>query len=134
MPATKKGTSVSKAVAKRVPTPKPVVVEQVCDICDEDWAEHPENPTVMDCLEILKTKRVKLALKDLQGLHACCGHGHSCCYHWHVHYTYPYQATYTNPVWTTNGTATSPQLNITNNIMDANTARSLAETVTSIFA
>lgn len=92
---------MTKAVSKRVPTPKPVVVEQVCSICDEDWAEHPEDATVMDCVEILKNKRgIKLSLADV-----CCGHGHNCCHshhHWHYWYQQPYQITYTQPVWVNN--------------------------------
>ena len=118
MPTTKKGMSMSKAVAKRIPTPKPVVVRQVCDVCDEDWAKHPANPTVMDCLEILKAKNAS---------HHC---SHYC---WHYHYTYPYQVTYTSPVWIGNDTiTTSPNIAISptamsNNTMDVATAQSLAQ-------
>lgn len=36
--------------------PKPVVVSQVCDVCGEDWNLHPESPTVLDCVEILKRR------------------------------------------------------------------------------
>lgn len=96
---------MSKALA--VPTPKPVVVEQVCSLCEEDWAEHPENATALDCIEILKAKRKPK-------VDACCGHHyHTCCHHfWHywsnsgtLTYQQPYQITYTTdtkPTWTIN--------------------------------
>jgi hypothetical protein len=38
------------------PKPEPVVVSEVCSICGEDWAKHPEKATVLDCVEILKRK------------------------------------------------------------------------------
>lgn len=73
---------MTKAVAKRVPTPKPVVVEEVCSLCNEDWDLHPENATAADCIEILRAKKVK----------------HDCCHHIHWTYTYPYTSTWTiNP-------------------------------------
>lgn len=37
--------------------PKPIVTEQVCDICGEDWNLHPESPTCLDCINILKRLR-----------------------------------------------------------------------------
>lgn len=36
--------------------PKPVVIFQECDVCGEDWDDHPENPTVLDCIELLKRR------------------------------------------------------------------------------
>ena len=88
---------MSKAVAKRVPTPKPVVVEEVCSLCNEDWDLHPKDATAADCIEILKAKKAK----------------HDCCHHIHWTYTYPWydsntttitvnpqvQVTPTAPVW-----------------------------------
>jgi hypothetical protein len=38
------------------PKPEPVVVSEVCSICGEDWAKHPEKATVLDCVEILKRR------------------------------------------------------------------------------
>lgn len=112
-------------LAKTMPTPKPVVVEQVCSLCEENWAEHPEDPTPLDCIEILKSKRKPK-------VDACCGHGHHNCCHGHHfwHYWYgnsTYQGTITvappiyispntSPTWTINtplaitNTATSPSL------------------------
>lgn len=85
---------MAKALAKKIPTPKAVPKNLVCDTCGEDWDLHPEDATVMDCLEIAKSKQVRPA---------CVHHYHTCwCYH---------QWTYT-PWWNTqtitvdSGTAT----------------------------
>jgi hypothetical protein len=53
MPAKKNASNQSGG---SLPTPQPVVVSEVCSICGEDWGEHPEKATVLDCVEILKRR------------------------------------------------------------------------------
>lgn len=117
---------MGNAVAKKIPTPKPKPIKVACSICEEDWAEHPDDPTVLDCIEILKSKRQPK-------VDACCGHHyHNCCHghhFWHYWYgnsTYsgtitvapPIQVTPTSPTWTINtplagNTAHTPSLSNT---------------------
>ena len=70
---------MKKAIVKKSPVPEPVVTKQICSICAEDWDEHPDDPTILDCVEILRAKRP-------EPVAGCCGHGHHCCYHWHYHW------------------------------------------------
>ena len=34
--------------------PKPVVVETRCSECDLPWEDHGDNPTLLDCIRLLK--------------------------------------------------------------------------------
>lgn len=129
---------MSKAIAKRVPTPKPVTVKEVCSICDGDWAEHPENPTVMDCLEIVKAKNVELSLKVANP---------GCCHHNHIQWTYTYpqyyshtytvnppvQVTPTAPTWYSPNIS-SGSVGISNNMFDEATAKSIGALMSSVSA
>lgn len=140
MPTDKKGASVSKVVAKRVPTPKPKPIVIVCNLCGEDWDAHPVEATAADCIEILKTKNATLSLKVANP---------GCCHH-HWTYTYPYQwysntstitvtqpvqVTLTAPYWySPNIAGTSDTVNISNNTYDEATSKSIAALVSSITA
>jgi len=44
-------------MAKKKYIPKPVVKGEICSICGESWSLHPENPSIFDCIEILKNRR-----------------------------------------------------------------------------
>lgn len=44
------------------PKPEPVVVQQVCSLCGEDWNGHiadDKEPTVLDCIRVLKERAAK---------------------------------------------------------------------------
>lgn len=34
--------------------PEPITTAQICSVCGEDWNRHPSNPSVEDCVELLK--------------------------------------------------------------------------------
>lgn len=36
--------------------PQPVVVATVCSLCDEPWEDHGPEPTVLDCIRLLKAR------------------------------------------------------------------------------
>jgi hypothetical protein len=38
-----------------MPRPRPVTTERICSECDLDWELHPENPTLSDCVRLLKS-------------------------------------------------------------------------------
>lgn len=129
---------MSKAVAKKVPTPKPIPIEIACSLCGEDWNLHPEDATALDCIEILKAKKAK----------------HDCCHHVHWTYTYPWyntttwydtnttwygtnppvQVTPTAPVWYSPNIAGTSKAVISNNTYDEATSKSIAALVSSITA
>ena len=37
--------------------PEPVIRSTVCSLCDEPWESHGDDPTVLDCIRLLKAKR-----------------------------------------------------------------------------
>lgn len=41
----------------KYPRPQPVVTSTICSLCDEPWESHGDDPTVLDCLRLLKAKR-----------------------------------------------------------------------------
>lgn len=41
---------------KTDPIPSPVPKQVICSVCDQDWDLHPENPTLLDCVQILKRR------------------------------------------------------------------------------
>jgi hypothetical protein len=43
-------------MSKKIPTPKPITISQECSICGLDWSLHPDNPTILDCVERLKAR------------------------------------------------------------------------------
>lgn len=72
-------------MSKKVPTPKPVVIEQECSVCELDWDRHPDNPTIEDCIELLKTELTRnrtVTISSCDGHHHC-HRGHCHCYQWH---------------------------------------------------
>ena len=71
--------------------PKPIVVEQVCSICDLDWELHPDNPSSEDCVELLK-KELDRPLPTTIITERCCHHHHWCnC--WSYTWNPPYRIT-----------------------------------------
>lgn len=36
------------------PKPEPVVVRTLCSLCDQEWEKHGDNPTTLNCIELLK--------------------------------------------------------------------------------
>lgn len=42
---------------RTTPTPEPVPSSLVCSICDLAWSLHPDKPTVLDCVALLKSHR-----------------------------------------------------------------------------
>ena len=42
----------------KTPKPQPVVVSTVCSLCGEDWAEHGDEPTTLDCIRLLKARPI----------------------------------------------------------------------------
>lgn len=62
--------------------PKPIPVSLVCSLCGESWDLHPDDPTALDCIAILRAKPHTTV----------CGH---------THYWPWYQGTYTTPTITT---------------------------------
>lgn len=38
------------------PVPQPVVTAQKCSICELDWSLHGVDPTVLDCIRLLKAR------------------------------------------------------------------------------
>jgi hypothetical protein len=36
--------------------PEPITTARICSMCGEAWNRHPENPTVEDCVALLKAE------------------------------------------------------------------------------
>lgn len=76
----------------KAPEPKAVTTSQVCSVCGEDWAEHPENPTVLDCITVLKMHRApRIYVKTYPTINPY----------------YPYPINPTPPYWVTHATTGS---------------------------
>lgn len=51
---------------QNVPSPEPKVVKATCSICDQSWELHSpdyEEPTIMDCVRILRAALEKANIK-----------------------------------------------------------------------
>lgn len=67
--------------------PKPMPITIVCTLCGEPWELHPEDPTALDCIAILRAKPTTTV----------CTHTHYC---WHQQ----------NWPWWGGGTWTTPAI------------------------
>lgn len=86
-----------------LPIPEPVPTNVVCSACGEQWSLHGENPTLLDCIRVLKMYRQPRPVPY---------------YPW---YTNPI-ITYTTGINTTLTTTKGPSINIHDNYLSGNTS------------
>lgn len=48
-----------KTASADEPRPEPVPMQVKCSVCAQDWDKHGDNPTVVDCVRVLKAELAK---------------------------------------------------------------------------
>lgn len=80
-------------MAKRLPTPEPIIVTQVCSICGEAW--HEDDPTLTGCIAALKARPVPQAQPCTLPHYPCYVYPRTYPLEW-WQTVQPYQWSYTN--------------------------------------